>query len=131
MDKVTRDIDTLLQVADLRGVNSGQGSQNTNNLNFYADRTFTLGMMEHHEDTIFQYDVQPGWVVPWLNKTSIATDVVGKAEYPTDVVRFAHNCSWVFPQMEPNEADTVWIIDGQKWALWDKPFADFDYLGGE
>lgn len=130
VSKVKTKVDTRVRVADLRLLTSSQGDDNDNNLSFLQGRTEDLTLMEHHEDSIFRYDMEPSWMMAWPDESSFGADVVGNVEYPTDVIRFNYSCEWRVPEMSSNDGATTWVINGQSWELWSDPLSDIPYVGG-
>lgn len=124
-------ISTPVKVVDLRLITSSQSDHNDNNLSFLQDRADSLIELEHHEDVIFRYDMEPNWIMAWPDETSIDSRIIGNVEYPTDVVHFNFSCTWRVPEMGTDDDATTWNIDGHRWKLWGDPIPDLPYGGGE
>lgn len=131
VSKVKVAVSMPMRVADLRLVTSSQSDDNDNNLNFLQDRANTLVELEHHQDSLFKYDMEANWLMAWPDETSIDPSVVGNVEYPTDVIHFNYSCDWRVPEMDSDSDATTWNVDGHQWELWGDPVGAFPYVGGE
>lgn len=89
------------------------------------DRAAIITRMERIENTQFGFQMlKRGAVVGWPS-TSLSLGAAGKVTYPSDVLRYRYECTWIAPNLVDIQRGSasengIWSLDGdiggRKWT---------------
>ena len=72
------------------------------------ERAWGITRLESIENSTFGYSSEPGILAPWPARS-------GNFSYPTDAIRYQHECHWEAPTFISNSLVSV---NGSEWSVW-------------